>query len=160
MADEKIEEKTKQTVPGMERTAKGVAAHAQAVQDMQWDKDRKVFRDPVISMLALFTYAKVTPALLAKAEQKIEALEKRIAEFETRIAAVEKWKVEAEAQTMEMVKNAEEMLAGGPEAFIEKMRASMPPTPLSVVKDAEVVEKKERRKEKPEANGEKKGDVA
>ncbi len=137
MADpEKTEEKTKQTVPALVRTAKGIAEHASAVQDMQWDKDRKVFRDPVVSMMALFTYAKITSALLAEAEERIAkkqaALEKRIAEFETRLTTVEQWKAEAEAMTAEMVKDAEGLMAGGPEALISKIRDAMPPRPAIV----------------------------
>jgi hypothetical protein len=117
MADEQTEEKTKKTVPGLVRTPAGVADHAQSVQDMQWDKERKVFRDPVIAMLALFTYAKVTAALLGEAETKLNirtaALEKRIAEFETRVTTMERWKNEIEAQNAAMIKDFEEKMERG-----------------------------------------------
>lgn len=175
MADEKKpEEKIKQTVPAMDRSARGIAAHATAVQALQWDKDRKVFKDPFVVTLALFTYAKLTATILGEAEEHIakaqEALDKRVAEFETRLTTMEKWAAEAEAQTQAMVKSAEEMMVGGPDAFLDKLRGSLPPgstvsmAPPTVIADAEVVvlPKKDKKPKlvDAETNGEKKGDVA
>lgn len=164
MANEKPEEKTKQTVPQMVRTPKGVADHAHAMQEREWDKERKVFRNPVTAMLALFTYAKLTAALLDEEGARImlelraseKRLEKRIAELETRLTTVERWKDEAEAQTAEMVKAAEQMMSGGPEAFKQHLLSLVPPAApggaLPPVADAEPAQK---------PNGERpQGDVA
>jgi hypothetical protein len=127
MADETNDDKVKQTVPFLMRTAKGIADHAQAVQDMQYDSDRKAFRDPRVAMLALFAYARLTATLLHEAEERLTkeqaAFAKRIAEFETRLTTVERWKTDAELQGAEMAKGLEEMLAGGDGPPLDQIRA-------------------------------------
>lgn len=147
MADEeKTEappEKTKKNVPGMVRSAKGVADHAAAMQEMQWDANRNAFRNPNMATLALFAYAKVLGALLHEAEERLkqeqERFAKRIAEFETRLTTMERWRAEAEAMTMEMVKGFEQAVADGPEALKEKILSAIDshvPAPKLLLEEA------------------------
>ena len=137
MADNETETKEKHTVPAMVRTARGVADHAAAVQDMQWDKERKSFKDPFTVTLALFTYAKLTAALLDEAINKIEAretaLEVRTEKLEAQIAAFESWRADAEKQGAEMAKGFEEMMSGVNDP-IAKLREMIQP-PVAPVLD-------------------------
>jgi hypothetical protein len=141
----------KKTVPGLVRTPRGVAEHVQAVQDRQWDSERKVFRDPITAILALYSYARLTATLLHEAEERFA---KRVAEFEIRLAAMERWRADAEAQTADMVKGVEEMMAGGPAAFKEKMNKALelvaPPSPII---DAEIRETNNDGKKKKNKDG-------
>ena len=139
MADNEATETTKEkrTVPAMVRTARGVADHAAAVQEMQWDKERKSFKDPLIVTLALITYAKLTAALLDEAINKIEAretaLEVRTEKLEAQIAAFESWRADAEKQGAEMAKGFEEMMSGVNDP-IAKLREMIQP-PVAPVLD-------------------------
>lgn len=179
MADEKATEATetttkeKRTVPALMRTARGVADHAAAVLEMQWDKERKSFKDPVTSMMALFTYAKLTAALLDEAEQKYNArstaAEVRIEKLEAQIAAFEEWRTDVTKQSEEMARGMEEMMQGGPEAVIAKLREKLdernapaelpPPPPLPEIIDTSVVQLKQpekadkKREKREEKNG-------
>lgn len=183
MADEKATEATetttkeKRTVPALMRTARGVADHAAAVLEMQWDKERKSFKDPVTSMMALFTYAKLTAALLDEAEQKYNArstaAEVRIEKLEAQIAAFEAWRTDVTKQSEEMARGMEEMMQGGPEAVIAKLREKLdennapavlpppltPPAPLPEIIDTSVVQLKQpekadkKREKREEKNG-------
>lgn len=134
MADE-ADTKEKNTVPPLVRNAKGVAAHAAAVLEQQWDKERKVLRNPFVAALALFTYAKLTAALLDEAEDRFKqahaALEVRTAKLEEQIAAFEVWRTEAQKQADEMFKGLDEMMGGASpiERLEEMFRGSAPPTP-------------------------------
>lgn len=138
MADEAADdEKTKKTVPQMTRTAKGVAEHAQAFQGMYWNGEKKTWSDIKYATLALFAYARTTANLLHEAEERLvqanAALDKRIAEFEARLTTIERFKMEAEAQTAEMVAGMETMLKN-PESLkaLEKLGTTLhalPPPP-------------------------------
>jgi len=115
MADEKqTETKEKRTVPALVRTPRGVADHAAAVLEMQWDKERKSFKDPVTVMMALMSYAKLTPALLdesvSAANARATALEIRVEKLEQQITAFESWRQEVEAQSAEMARGFEAIM--------------------------------------------------
>jgi hypothetical protein len=163
MADEKTEEKTKQTVPQMVRTPAGVAEHAAAVLERYWDKNRKVFSDPIMATMALFTYAKVTAALLGEnvdlLTAKLRMAEKRLAEFETRLTTMERWKNEIEAQNAAMIKEFEEKMERGeiPLPSIEdfqKLKTGAQPTPVAPPVNGEVtVLPKGKKEKKEEKNG-------
>lgn len=144
MADEKTEEKTKRTVPQLVRSAIGIAEHAEAVLEMQWDKERKVFRDPFTVMLSLFTYAKLTARLLHESEERakkeITRLENRLAEFETRLTTMEGWRNDVQAQSAEMIKGIEELAKNDPEAF-NKGLLSIAPQPTLPPKKTDTDEK-------------------
>lgn len=141
--DKKTEEKTKQTVPALVRTAKGVAAHAAAVQEREYDRERNAFRNPITAMLALFAYAKITASLLDEAETRITLeVKARLQPLEARIAALEAWKTETIEQAAAMAREMEEMANSTPEEIAVKMRerleAMRPPLPEVI--DAPVVE--------------------
>src|SRR6267142_6278134 len=170
MADETNNEKVKTTVPALERTARGVADHAAAVQARQYDAERKVFRDPIVATLALFTYAKLTAALLHEAEERLTQdrmqLELRTAALETRITAIETWKLETEKQAAVMAADLESMMTSDPEELIKNMRTNLaalhdkpalpstPPTIIDVassvvpIKSEKTTDKKREREEK------------
>lgn len=137
MADneEPTETKEKRTVPAMVRTPRGVADHAAAVLEMQWDKERKAFKDPVTVMMALFTYAKLTPALLdeatAAANARARALEGRVEKLEATIVAFESWRDDVVKQSAEMAKEFEEMMSGGdPTAKLKEIVAARNTPPM------------------------------
>jgi hypothetical protein len=139
MADNEATEPTKEkrTVPAMVRTARGVANHAAAVLEMQWDKERKAFKDPITVSLALFTYAKLTAALLDEAEARIDArakaLEIRTEKLEQQIAAFESWRAAAEKQGAEMAKQFEEMV--GEDDPLGKLKDLMGGKPVLEMKE-------------------------
>lgn len=148
MADEKTEEKTKKTVPGMERSFKGIAKHVDDVLAQNWDREKRSFRDPFTCWLALFTYSRLLATLIDEAEERAAkdkaAFEKRIAEFETRLTTMERWKDAAEAQTAEMVKAADELMRGGESAIKSQLRTFLDgpqivalPSPAPVEKNGE-----------------------
>jgi hypothetical protein len=144
MADEnQTDTKEKRTVPAMTRSARGVADHAAAVLEMQWDKERRAFKDPVTAMMALFTYAKLTAALLDEAESRLAArataVEVRLEKIEQQFAAFESWRADAERQGAEMAKGFEELMTGGDPmsklkeaiaAYHEPAIAEAPPLPV------------------------------
>lgn len=155
MADEKKDEtatKDKHTVPALTRTARGIADHAAAVLEMQWDKEKRAFKDPFTAMLALFTYAKLTPALLDELEKKLDArataAEIRIEKLEQQIAAFESWRAEVMAQSDEAQKKLEELMAGGdPVAMLKQamdtrsapaVAAAAAPPPLPAIIDTPI----------------------
>ncbi len=179
--------KEKRTVPAMVRTARGVADHAAAVHEMQWDKERKSFKDPITVALALFAYAKLTAALLDEAEKRFDArstaaekrfdarstaAEIRTEKLEQQIAAFESWRVDIEKQSAEMAKGFEEMMGDVTPADLQKMIAdrnhrvdvSAPPTVLEMAPtngDTSVVPiKSEKADKKPKAPVEKNGGAA
>ena len=132
MADnEGNDTKGKRTVPAMVRTARGVADHAAAVLEMQWDKERKSFKDPITVSLALFTYAKLTAALLDEAEARINsrdtALEVRIEKLETQIAAFEAWREDVAKQAAEAEQKFEEMLGNDQVTKLKELITAQPP---------------------------------
>lgn len=182
MADETSTEKVKQTVPALVRTAQGVADHAAAVQAMQYDSERKAFRDPRTATLALFAYAKLTATLLREAEERLAEgfaevraqLDQRAAALDARLTAIEMWKVETEKQGAAMAADLESMISGDPQAVIENMRANLAAlhsdngkpalAPSSIVEGAVVQLKPEKaadkKREREEKREEKKGGVA
>jgi hypothetical protein len=141
MADEKTEEKIKATVPQMVRTAKGIADHALAVRETQWDKERRVFKDPFTCWLALFKYAELTATLLDEAEKRLDdRFTKLLTALEQRVAAVEVWKDLMEKQAEAMTKDFEELVSSGKspiehiKALLEKDGAPALPSAEDAVK--------------------------
>lgn len=179
MADnEGTETKEKRTVPALVRTPRGVADHAAAVLEMQWDKERKAFKDPVTVMMALMSYAKLTPALLDEAvdaaDVRSTALEVRVEKLEQQIAAFEMWRANIEKQSAEMAQGFEEMMRGGgpPLAKLQEMLEARntelppplpPPPPLPTIIDAAddtVVPLKATRERERDGKQEKNGGAA
>ena len=147
MPDEKTtekptEEKVKRAVPGLVRSLKGIADHAAAVQERQYEVKYAAldgsasprFKDPTLAMVALFAYAKLTPTIVDEELDKLRklnvALETRLAAFETRLTTMEKWRDEAIAQNLEMVRAMEEEMNNMPPALREQIAAG-----LKTVKD-------------------------
>jgi hypothetical protein len=171
MADEnQTDTKEKRTVPAMTRSARGVADHAAAVLEMQWDKERRAFKDPVTVMMALFTYTKLTAALLDEAEARLAArataVEVRLEKLEQQFAAFESWRADAERQGAEMAKGFEELMAGGDpmsklkeaiDAYHAPALAEAPPLPVEAEPAVVVPLKPEKAVKKIE---EKKGGAA
>ena len=144
MADEnQTDSKEKRTVPAMTRSARGVADHAAAVLEMQWDKERRAFKDPVTAMMALFTYAKLAAALLDEAEARLAArataVEVRLEKLEQQFAAFESWRADAERQGAEMAKGFEDLMAGGDPMSKLKEAIDAYHAPVSEAPAAEVV---------------------
>jgi hypothetical protein len=175
MADEnQTDTKEKRTVPAMTRSARGVADHAAAVLEMQWDKERRAFKDPVTVMMALFTYTKLTAALLDEAESRLAArataVEVRLEKLEQQFAAFESWRADAERQGAEMAKGFEDLMAGGDPmsklkeaiaAYHEPAIAEAPPLPTEAEPAAVVVPLKPEKAEKRDSKREeKKGGAA
>lgn len=121
MADNETETETetkkKRTVPALERTARGVASHAAAVLEMQWDKERKSFKDPITASMALFTYAKLTAALLDETEARLTArataLEVRVEQLEQQLADFESWRADITKTAEAAQQQFAEMMSGG-----------------------------------------------
>lgn len=107
MADKEetgTETKEKRTVPGLERSPRGIIEHSEKVWAMVFDREKGQLKDVMLGLSALFGYVRTLATLLIDTEARLEgkrvsdnashdtrmtALEKRIEAFETQFATAE-----------------------------------------------------------------------